>query len=430
MEEILSTKKHDRGSEKYNIRETFNNFFPDRGCIFFVRPVNEESLLQRIETLKKSKLRPEFLEALEEFKSRISQNLVPKTFGGKVLDGVGFLSMVEEILTSFNDKETPQLLGVIQRIRGEEIRKKKNEIEDWVNRFLHENMGKENLVEKGATELINMTIQQEGHKKNMEEELFSDGWKYFLEEKNNKAEYEQVVRTKLLAGVMSEIKKQNQELLPDEIINLILDNEKIKNNKFTINEAYESIFKRIINSQKSNDKQELLDLKEKMREKDLDLEHEKKKANMANEQAENWKKAIEAGEEEAKDLRVKLNNQKDEMKLLRGAQSGESDLILQLELITSQKTELEKENRRLKENGSDNGNGNGGRPANLEDLLGGLEGGEGGEEVRMMVQAMREELMAENENLREKIEEMGHQNQNLKMEITDITVSKEKEIEK
>ena len=277
MEEILSTKKHDRGSEKYNIRETFNNFFPDRGCIFFVRPVNEESLLQRIETLKKSKLRPEFLEALEEFKSRISQNLVPKTFGGKVLDGVGFLSMVEEILTSFNDKETPQLLGVIQRIRGEEIRKKKNEIEDWVNRFLHENMGKENLVEKGATELINMTIQQEGHKKNMEEELFSDGWKYFLEEKNNKAEYEQVVRTKLLAGVMSEIKKQNQELLPDEIINLILDNEEIKNNKFTINEAYESIFKRIINSQKSNDKQELLDLKEKMREKDLDLEHEKKK---------------------------------------------------------------------------------------------------------------------------------------------------------
>ena len=101
-----------------------------------------------------------------------------------------------------------------------------------------------------------------------------------------------------------------------------------------------------------------------------------------------------------------------------------------MELITSQKTELEKENRRLKENGSDNGNGNGGRPANLEDLLGGLEGGEGGEEVRMMVQAMREELMAENENLREKIEEMGHQNQNLKMEITDITVSKEKEIEK
>ena len=149
---------------------------------------------------------------------------------------------------------------------------------------------------------------------------------------------------------------------------------------------------------------------------------------MANEEADSWKKAIKAGEEEARDLRVKLNNQKDEMKMLRGAQSGESDLILQLELITSQKIELEKENRKLKENGR--GGGSGGKPANLEDLLGGLEGGEGGEEVRMMVQAMREELMAENENLREKIEEMGHQNQNLKMEITDITVSKDKEIQK
>ena len=428
MEEILSTEKYNKGSEKYSVRETFTDFFPDRGCIFFVRPVNEESKLQRIETLEKKSLRPEFLESLEDFKSRISENLIPKTFGGRVLDGNGFLSMVEEILTSFNDKETPQLLGVIERIRGEEKRQRKNAIEDWANRFLHENMGKEDLVEKGASELLKMTIEKEIGKKNMNEELFLEGWKYFLKEKSTKAEYEEVVRTKLLGGVLNQINQENPEISSEEIVKMVLDHENIGNKKFTLGEAYESIFKKIINSQKSQDKQQLQEFKEKLREKNFDLEHEKKKAEMANEEAESWKRAIEAGEEESRDLRLKLNNQKEEMKLLRGAQSGESDLILQLELITAQKTELEKENRRLKENGG--GGGGGGKPANLEDLLGGLEGGEGGEEVRMMVQAMREELMAENENLREKIEEMGHQNQNLKMEITDITVSKDKEIQK
>ena len=428
MEEILSTEKYNKGSEKYSVRETFTDFFPERGCIFFVRPVNEESLLQRIETLEKKSLRPEFLESLEDFKARISENLVPKTFGGRVLDGNGFLSMVEEILTCFNDKETPQLLGVIERLRGEEKRQRKNAIEDWANRFLHENMGKENIVEKGVSELLKMTLEKEINQKNMNEELFMDGWNYFLGEKKTKAEYEEVVRIKLLGGVLSEITQENPEISSEEILKMVLNHEKIGNKRFTLGEAHNSVFKKIINSQKSQDKSQLQELKEKLREKNFDLEHEKKKAEMANEEADSWKKAIEAGEEEARDLRVKLNNQKDEMKMLRGAQSGESDLILQLELITSQKIELEKENRKLKENGR--GGGSGGKPANLEDLLGGLEGGEGGEEVRMMVQAMREELMAENENLREKIEEMGHQNQNLKMEITDITVSKDKEIQK
>jgi hypothetical protein len=425
MEEILSTDKYDRGSEKYSVRQTFRDFFPERGCIFFVRPVNDESKLQKIETLDKSTLRPEFLDALEEFKSRISESLEPKTFGGKVLDGNGFLSMVEEILNCFNDRETPQLMGVIERIRGEEKRQKKNQIQDWVNRFLHENMGKEDLTEKGVNELMEMTIK-ENHSPSMDEELFLDGWEYFLNEKSTKKEYEKVVRTKLLGKVLSEIKKVTDD--SEEVLAKLITHEDLRDKRFNLKESYESIFKKIIKSQGIESKELVNELKEKIREKDLDLEHEKKKAEMAGEEAKNWRKAIEAGEDETRDLRTKLKNQKEEMQMLRNAQEGESDLILQLELISNQKTELEKEVNRLKANGSSGGGGK--KPTNLEDLLGGLEGGEGGEEVRLMVQAMREELMAENENLREKIEELGHQNQNLKMEITDITVSKDKEIQK
>ena len=424
MEEILSTENYDRGTEKHSVRQTFGDFFPDRGCIFFVRPVNEESKLQRIETLEKSVLRPEFLDALEDFKARISENLMPKTFAGRELDGNGFLSMVEEILNCFNDRETPQLMGVIERIRGEEKRQRRNEIQNWVNRYLHENIGREDLTERAADQLLGMTIGQEGHKQGVEEELFAGGWDYFKEERSGKEEYEKVVRTKLLTKVMNEIKEGDTGL--DEMVQNLVGHEEIREKKFTLSEAYDSVFKKLIISQKSENKGKLQELQEQLRERKLDLAHEKEKAQLADEEARNWKKIIEAGEEESRDLRTKLKNQKNEMQMLRDAQTGSSDLVLQLELITAQKTELERENARLKEQG---GRAEG-KPANLEDLLGGLEGGEGGEEVRMMVEAMKEELMTENEHLREKIEELGHQNQNLKMEITDVTVSKDKEIER
>jgi hypothetical protein len=426
MEEILSTENYNKGTEKYSVRQTFGDFFPDRGCIFFVRPVNEESKLQRIETLDKNILRPEFLEALEDFKGRISENLVPKTFGGRELDGNGFLAMVQEILTSFNDKETPQLMGVIERIRGEEKRQRKNEIQKWVNGYLHENIGRDDLAEEGANELMDMTIGREGYEKNMEEDLFVEGWEYFKEEKKSKVEYEKVVRTKLLSKIMEKVKQNNPEMGVDELVQNVLGHEDLQGKKFTLPEIYDSIFKKLINSQKNQNKSKMQELQEQLREKELDLEHEKKKAEMADEEAKNWKKVIDQGEEEARGLRTKLKNQSNEMKALRDAQTGDTDLVLQLELVTAQKTELEKENERLKEGGGSSG----GKPGNLQDLLGGLEGGEGSEEVRMMVEAMKEELMAENEMLREKMEELGHQNQNLKMEITDVSNAKEKEIQK
>lgn len=425
MEEILSTDKYDRGSEKYGVRQTFKDFFPDRGCIFFVRPVNEESKLQRIETLDKKTLRPEFLEALEEFKSRISHNLSPKTFGGRELDGNGFLSMVNEILTCFNDRETPQLLGVIERIRGEEKRQRKNAIHDWANRFLHENLGTDRLAERGMEELLQMTLRREGHQLAMEEELFVDGWDYFLSERTAKAEYEQIVRTKLLTRALGEAQREGA-LAPAEVVQRVLSDAEVGGSRFTLKESYEAVFKKVIDSQKMQSREEMQELQEKLREQNLDLEHEKKKAEMAHQEAQNWKKAIEAGEEESRDLRLRLKNQKQEMSVLRTAQAGDADLIFQLELANNQKTELEKEIARLKEHGSGVPN----QPANLEDLLGGLSEGGANEEVRLMVQAMREELMAENENLREKIQELGEQNQNLKMEITDTTEAKDKEIQR
>lgn len=49
MEKVLSIKDLDPKSEKYLIRKLFADFFSDRGCLFFVRPLNNEKKIREID---------------------------------------------------------------------------------------------------------------------------------------------------------------------------------------------------------------------------------------------------------------------------------------------------------------------------------------------------------------------------------------------
>ena len=60
MEHVLSTKDYNPKTEKYKMRKTFLEFFKDRGCLFFVRPINDEKKIREIEKLDMMDLRPEF----------------------------------------------------------------------------------------------------------------------------------------------------------------------------------------------------------------------------------------------------------------------------------------------------------------------------------------------------------------------------------
>lgn len=42
MEKVLSTKDLDSNNSKYIMRKLFTDFFKERGCLFFVRPLNDE----------------------------------------------------------------------------------------------------------------------------------------------------------------------------------------------------------------------------------------------------------------------------------------------------------------------------------------------------------------------------------------------------
>jgi len=49
MEKVISLKDLEANSSKYIMRKLFSEFFKDRGCLFFVRPLNDEKKIRTIE---------------------------------------------------------------------------------------------------------------------------------------------------------------------------------------------------------------------------------------------------------------------------------------------------------------------------------------------------------------------------------------------
>ena len=89
------------------MRKCFTDFFRDRGCLFFVRPCNDEKQIRNIDHLNFEDLRIEFQKAVNIFKERVHINLKPKRYNGKVLNGKSFINLIKEILDSFNSNKVP-----------------------------------------------------------------------------------------------------------------------------------------------------------------------------------------------------------------------------------------------------------------------------------------------------------------------------------
>lgn len=98
------------------MRKAFTEFFKDRGCLFFVRPVNDEKKLRSIEKLEFEDLRSEFRKAINIFKERVHNKLKPKKYNGKVLTGKSFANLIKEILENFNSNKIPHVKDSIERI--------------------------------------------------------------------------------------------------------------------------------------------------------------------------------------------------------------------------------------------------------------------------------------------------------------------------
>lgn len=181
LENCLATKDFEPSDDKYRIRKTLNDFFRERNCLFFVRPVNDESRLRVIETLKPSELRPQFTESLEAFKHIVFSQLKPKKVHDRILNGSTFVKLIKDILSAFNSKKVPEITSSVERIFENERREVLEGSKAFLDAFVKENIESESLARLGVEALWKRVAALAVQKQNPElpSEIFAELLGYF-----------------------------------------------------------------------------------------------------------------------------------------------------------------------------------------------------------------------------------------------------------
>jgi hypothetical protein len=94
---------------KNRIRRMLTHFFPERDCFTMVRPVTDESLLQRLSSTPSDKLRPEFLEQMGALRKLILSKSDPKMMNGTPLDGVALINLSIAYTQAINTGAVPSI---------------------------------------------------------------------------------------------------------------------------------------------------------------------------------------------------------------------------------------------------------------------------------------------------------------------------------
>ncbi|XP_047308377.1 guanylate-binding protein 3-like [Impatiens glandulifera] len=108
---------------KNEIRESIRALFPDRECFQLVRPLTNESDLQRLEQIPLEKLRPEFRSGLDALTKYIFEKTKPKQVGGTVMTGPIFARITESFLDALNKGAVPTITSSWQSVEEAECQR-------------------------------------------------------------------------------------------------------------------------------------------------------------------------------------------------------------------------------------------------------------------------------------------------------------------
>ena len=198
LEDIVNTKGIDPQSDNFRIRRTFNDFFKDRGCMFFVRPVNNEAKLREIEKLNYNEIRPEFLKSVEDFKTCIYHHLKPKRYNNRILNGNTFVKLIEEILFAFNNHKVPEITSTVERVLESERRELIEQMRNSINKYIKENIEEPNLPQYGVSmiwdRLTEIALKRQDPE--IQSQVFGELLKYFYQrlEMEKSGKYQKVLK--------------------------------------------------------------------------------------------------------------------------------------------------------------------------------------------------------------------------------------------
>ncbi|KAI9087713.1 hypothetical protein K1719_030345 [Acacia pycnantha] len=108
---------------KNEIRDSIRALFPDRECFTLVRPLNNESDLQRLDQISLNKLRPEFRSGLEALTRFVFEKTRPKQFGATMMTGPVLVGVTQSYLDALNQGAVPAISSSWQSVEEAECRR-------------------------------------------------------------------------------------------------------------------------------------------------------------------------------------------------------------------------------------------------------------------------------------------------------------------
>ena len=111
LEKALQTQKgfSDAIDKKNRIRRLLKSFFKERDCHTMIRPLTNESQLQKLADIPMEELRPEFVEQVHNLRRKVMQRIKAKSLNGKPLNGEMLFNLAKSYVDSINNGSVPSI---------------------------------------------------------------------------------------------------------------------------------------------------------------------------------------------------------------------------------------------------------------------------------------------------------------------------------
>lgn len=111
------------GTSAVKIREAITKLFRQRECMVFVRPVEDESQLQHLDSLKLKDMRPEFVSQFKALKEKLLTECQPKMVKNKPVSGGMVATLLDQYVKAINKGAVPNISTAWENVVESEMRR-------------------------------------------------------------------------------------------------------------------------------------------------------------------------------------------------------------------------------------------------------------------------------------------------------------------
>ena len=115
LRQVSSSSSSSESKSKNEIRKILKDYFKDRDCYTFVRPINKDKKLRNIQEVAFEELRPDFKDQVSNFVSQVLNNARVKMLDGVAITGKSLSMLLEQYIDAINRDAVPTISTAWER---------------------------------------------------------------------------------------------------------------------------------------------------------------------------------------------------------------------------------------------------------------------------------------------------------------------------